>query len=703
MRNATHPCRRACGRLHDRCRSVEHRRLLPFQRALADDRSVSRRPRAGGDGRSRAARPLLLRCGRRRRVGEFRHRADVEADFRRRRYRLDRLHRRCAELAERHLRRQRRSGYALGHRLRQRHVRLERRGENVDARRPRGFAPNRRGGRRSDQCEDRVRGGARTSIRAERTARRFQDRRRRCDVEQSPVQRCEYRRGLARDGSAESERPLCGAMANAPAAVERLSPLKWTGQRAVQNDRRRQDVGATYERASRARRTHRHCGSAVESAARLRQRRQRSESRRRVPLRRRGRDVDAHRRRRTHLDARLVFQRHQRRSQETRRRLRDGYGDVPFRRRRQKFRRDPRRARRRRLSYVVDRSGRRPAHDSRQRPRRRRNRERRANVEHVVQPADGAVLSRRDRRRLSVRRLRRTAGFRRRRRTERHEVRDDFAARLSPDRRRRRIGFDRSRSAAPGPRLRRHGRPKRISRPAGNRTSIPRSTIRTTLWRGTWTLPIAISPVDKTSIYFGRQNVFRSRNGGKTWQIVSPDLSRANEGTPSNLDPSTLADNNGLSRHGVVYAIAPSPLSAGLVWAGTDDGNVWVTRDSAKTWSNVTPPALTAWSKVGIIEASHFDAGGAYLAVDRHRLEDYRPYIYRTHDGGKTWTPIASGIPDGSFVNAVREDPQIRGLLVRGNGTRRLRFVQRREYLGIAAVEPPGYVRTRYRHPRRTI
>ncbi len=188
----------------------------------------------------------------------------------------------------------------------------------------------------------------------------------------------------------------------------------------------------------------------------------------------------------------------------------------------------------------------------------------------------------------------------------------------------------------------------------------------TTLWRGTWTLPVVISPVDKMSIYFGRQNVFRSRNGGKTWQIVSPDLSRANEGTPANLDASTLADNNGLSRHGVVYAIAPSPLSAGILWAGTDDGNVWVTRDSAKAWSNVTPPALTAWSKVGIIEASHFDAATAYVAVDRHRLEDYRPYIYRTRDGGKTWTQVANGIPDGSFVNAVREDPQGRGLLYAG-------------------------------------
>jgi photosystem II stability/assembly factor-like uncharacterized protein len=188
----------------------------------------------------------------------------------------------------------------------------------------------------------------------------------------------------------------------------------------------------------------------------------------------------------------------------------------------------------------------------------------------------------------------------------------------------------------------------------------------TTLWRGTWTLPIAISPADNTSLYFGRQNVFRSRDGGKTWKIVSPDLSRANEGTPANLDPSTLADNNGIHRHGVVYAIAPSPLVAGVVWAGTDDGNVWVTRDSAKVWSNVTPPALTPWSKVGVIEASHFDVSSAYVSVDRHRLEDYRPYIYRTRDGGKTWTPIANGIPNASFVNAVREDPGSRGLLYAG-------------------------------------
>jgi photosystem II stability/assembly factor-like uncharacterized protein len=185
-------------------------------------------------------------------------------------------------------------------------------------------------------------------------------------------------------------------------------------------------------------------------------------------------------------------------------------------------------------------------------------------------------------------------------------------------------------------------------------------------WRNTWTLPLTLSPADHTSLYFGHQNVFRSRDGGDTWKVISPDLSRVNEGTPSNLDAPTLRDDNNVSRHGVVYAIAPSPLDANLIWAGTDDGYVWVTNNGGNSWENVTPPALTSWSKVGIIEASHFNRSTAYAAIDRHRLEDYKPYIYRTDDGGKTWRSIVSGIPDGSFVNAVREDPQQRNLLYAG-------------------------------------
>jgi hypothetical protein len=113
----------------------------------------------------------------------------------------------------------------------------------------------------------------------------------------------------------------------------------------------------------------------------------------------------------------------------------------------------------------------------------------------------------------------------------------------------------------------------------------------------------------------------------------------------------------------VIYTVAPSSVQAGEIWAGTDDGQIQVTQDEGKNWSNVTPAELTAWSKVTHIEASHFDAGTAYAAVDRHRLEDLRPYLYRTRDFGKSWQQVASGILDGSFLNCVREDPLRKGLL----------------------------------------
>src|SRR5579863_7602701 len=117
------------------------------------------------------------------------------------------------------------------------------------------------------------------------------------------------------------------------------------------------------------------------------------------------------------------------------------------------------------------------------------------------------------------------------------------------------------------------------------------------------------------------------------------------------------------ARFGVVYSIGPSPIQAGTVWVGTDDGLIHVTRDDAKTWQNVTPPAMTPWSKVSQIEAGHFDAETAYASVDRHRIADSKPYIYRTRDGGKTWQNVVAGIPEGAFVNSVKEDPKAKGLL----------------------------------------
>src|SRR6185436_7910813 len=152
-------------------------------------------------------------------------------------------------------------------------------------------------------------------------------------------------------------------------------------------------------------------------------------------------------------------------------------------------------------------------------------------------------------------------------------------------------------------------------------------------------------------------------DGGEHWKVISPDLTREDPGTPANLDPPTAANKPGPgTRFGVIYAIAPSRLADGDLWVGTDDGLIWRTRDEGQHWTNVTPPALTPWSKVGIIDASHFDADTAYAAIDRHRLDDNHPYIYRTHDGGKHWDLITHGLPSGEFVNVVREDPVRRGL-----------------------------------------
>jgi len=189
------------------------------------------------------------------------------------------------------------------------------------------------------------------------------------------------------------------------------------------------------------------------------------------------------------------------------------------------------------------------------------------------------------------------------------------------------------------------------------------------VYRSTWTLPLVFSPANPHALYFGSQVIFRTTDGGQTWQVVSPDLTRRNPGIPTNLDRATAADTSRGNRRGVVYTIAPSPLAAGTIWAGTDDGLIQLTRDGGKTWRNVTPRCLTAWSKISMIEASRFDAETAYAAVDRHRLDDLRPYLYRTRDGGKTWQEISRGIPAGSFVRVVREDPVRKGLLYAGTET----------------------------------
>jgi photosystem II stability/assembly factor-like uncharacterized protein len=176
-------------------------------------------------------------------------------------------------------------------------------------------------------------------------------------------------------------------------------------------------------------------------------------------------------------------------------------------------------------------------------------------------------------------------------------------------------------------------------------------------------LPLVFSEIDPHVLYFSAQVLFRTADGGSSWQKISPDLTREDPGVPANLDAATAADAPASKRRGVIYTIAPSPIKVGEIWVGTDDGLVQLTRDEGKTWNDVTPKELTPWSKVTHIAASRFDAGKAYAAVDRHRLEDLQAYLYRTKDSGKTWQRVSNGIPEGSFLNCVREDPKVAGLL----------------------------------------
>ena len=185
--------------------------------------------------------------------------------------------------------------------------------------------------------------------------------------------------------------------------------------------------------------------------------------------------------------------------------------------------------------------------------------------------------------------------------------------------------------------------------------------------RHTWTVPLVFSPADPRALYFSDQYLFKTTDGGGHWTRISEDMTRENPGVPPNLDAATAADAPPQSKRlGVIYTIAPSPVRAPLVWIGTDDGYIHVTPDDGKTWRNATPRELSAWSKVVMLEASHFDANEAYAAVDRHRLTDNEPYVFRTKDGGKTWQKITSGLPAGVYMQTVKEDPKRRGLLAAG-------------------------------------
>jgi photosystem II stability/assembly factor-like uncharacterized protein len=174
------------------------------------------------------------------------------------------------------------------------------------------------------------------------------------------------------------------------------------------------------------------------------------------------------------------------------------------------------------------------------------------------------------------------------------------------------------------------------------------------------TEPLLFSPTDPHTLYYAANKLYRTRDGGASWETISPDLTRENPGIPASVGNMHAPGME--HQRGAIYALGLSPRNGDILWTGTDDGQVWFTSDAGKHWSNVTPPSLTAWSKVTQIEASHFDENTAYVSVSRMRIDDMRPYVFRTRDRGQSWEPISNGLPDAP-VNAVREDTQRRGLL----------------------------------------
>ena len=210
------------------------------------------------------------------------------------------------------------------------------------------------------------------------------------------------------------------------------------------------------------------------------------------------------------------------------------------------------------------------------------------------------------------------------------------------------------------------GKLTRYDRRTGQAQNIMPRPFRSADFRVVRTQPVIFSPVDPHLHFFSANTIWKTRDGGRNWEQISPDLTRKTFEVPATVGKFSSQPTAQPTQRGVVYAVAPSPLDVNLIWAGTDDGLIHLTTDGGAHWSDVTPKQIGPWQKISILDAGHFDNNTAYAAVNTLRLDDLRPHIYRTHDRGATWTEITNGIPDNENTDVVREDPQTKGLLFAG-------------------------------------
>jgi photosystem II stability/assembly factor-like uncharacterized protein len=210
------------------------------------------------------------------------------------------------------------------------------------------------------------------------------------------------------------------------------------------------------------------------------------------------------------------------------------------------------------------------------------------------------------------------------------------------------------------------GRVQKFNRKTGQSQNVAPESVRSGQYRILRTMPLLFHPADPHMLLFATNVLWKTTTGGDTWEIISPDLSRERPAVPESVGDFKTPALDAMPRRGVIYAVGPSPKDVNLIWAGTDDGLIHVTRDGGKTWTNATPPALRPWDKVSQLVAGHFDTKTAYAAVNAIRRDDMRPHVYRTHDGGASWTRVVNGLPETGPVNVVREDPKQPGLLFAG-------------------------------------